>query len=433
MVAGDLSVFNRLPKLPSVKDEWLLSYKKTIENFANTLQILPHLRGLAEAPIPPAANAHRDLHRDFDRKKEKFDKEAAFAWQFLFEISNGTPLQTLLSPFEEIRDSHGAWSSIVEHYETGLVASKRQVYEQKLNLIRSSNTITDLSLLFKNLVTQIEQYCNALGNLPMPQQLIVDNTTKKLKLVDAMVNRSQGKFDAILQDTSTNVEDYVAFQQAVEKKIDQQAMLDAIKIPTVASIKASNEKNETASIPALQTSVQEDQERDPDINELKALKADINKNARRVSRAMRRLESTTTDSNDRSRPQDTSNNSNSDRRSTTRSGRHYSSYNRPNNWRGGRRHDVHRGNRQSFRDRNTRNTTSNDNYSTNNRYRPYYSNNSNPNDRNYTSYYRGSYNSYRGGRGGRYGRYSGGRGGNQGRWNHIGCIFILTINKKHTK
>lgn len=405
-----------LPKLPSDKDEWILSYKKIIRNLANTLQINGYLQGYAIEPDqPPVHNnvlTNLQLQKNYREEKEKFDRKAALAWQFIFDISYETPVQEIIIPFEETRDSSAAWQAIIDHYELDLGGSQRQILERKLNSAHPDLKLTDIKLMFRGLVNKINQITTALDQLPAPLRLTLDEHSKLNKLQDAMLNRSSGKFETIMLDSTTNVNNYAAFITAVETLIDRDQKISSMKkVPTASSIKTANEKNENGIVPALKVVTFDEDLKNCDAEDLKALKADWNKNGRRITRAIKRLEKPSESSDDDKRSNHRNN------RSSERRERHPNSFQNPSNWRGGRRRDEprgQRGGRFSGRGRDDRRNSYDDSRSSYNQSSS--SNNTNSNNRDGRSY-SSQNNSYYGsdGRRGRYGGYGRGRGGRDGR------------------
>jgi len=224
---------NILPKLPSDHDEWILSDKQILINLAYSLQIKNHLDGVADEPVqpPPHRNprTNLELQQIFKKEKETFDLKAASAWQFIVDISYETPVQEIIIAFEETRDISAAWQAIIDHYERHLCGSRRQILEKILNSVSPDPKLTDIKLMFRGLVNKINRIATALNQLPAQIRLTLDEDSKLAKLQDAMLNRSNGQFEAIMLDSTTNVTNYADFIDAVETLIDRDQKNSSMK------------------------------------------------------------------------------------------------------------------------------------------------------------------------------------------------------------
>ena len=193
-------------------------------------------------------------------------------------------------------------------------------------------------MVFHHIVNEIEKYARALSILPDEQSLNMDDNSKKFALMDIMANNCSGRFDHILKNQATNKSTYEAFKKAIERVIDHEVAAEKLKkTPTAASIKSTNEKNEQSSVAALKTQVDDAV---VSLDDIKAMKAEHNKNGRRIARAIKKFNKEDDHHNHKRVTFEDEH-----RRFPSQS---YKSLDRPTTWRGGKRKDF-RGGRQDGR------------------------------------------------------------------------------------
>jgi len=246
-ISSIISTTNERFKLTLNKADWPLKKKKDLLVQANSLRIIEHLEGTAEAPGEPPNN-NLSTRRYYDEKENKFKTLSAVAWQFVYEITNETPLQDLIIPFEETRNVSGAWQAIVNYYEVDAGGATRHSLLQRLEHIVPNPNHTDLRLQFNYIVSQVEQIVTALRHLPGTQQLVMDSNSKKHALMKILANNCSGIFDDIMKNPATNVDAYLDYVQAIEKLIIHETITRQLKNPTAASVKLSNEKKESRQV-----------------------------------------------------------------------------------------------------------------------------------------------------------------------------------------
>lgn len=419
----------QLPKVPVNKEDWSLFYKRKIETRANTLQITEYLEGTATKPVVPPNTAKSFEKKEYREQSKEYKLYCAKAWQFIYDISDGTHLDSIVRPFDDTKDAVKAWAAIKNHYEVDLGGTTREILEEKLNNLSLKSSIVDLKLGFFDLVNEIEQLSTTLASLPADQRLVLDDNAKKIKLENAMSRNSSGRFATILVKDSLNVQDYKLFKDAAEKAIKYQDKVESMKTSTRASSKNAKASSENISIPALNVRIDENVLETATEEDLKAMKVELHKNSRRINRAHKRLLGDNQNTNNSSSHgnQQRGNNFHEDKRA-----RQDPNLERPRNWRGGRRrNDPNRGGRyfngrgnQGGRGRgrnqaedasiNNTNSGSTDQYQYPQAAGSYYEQNNAANYYTNQPYYRG------GGRGRGYGRGRGdsrshGRGGRFGR------------------
>jgi hypothetical protein len=410
MVAVPTMNTTNLKKVPSLKADWILSYKSYFEKEAAALGVLRTLQGLDKSRTYTQAqiNAQRkpSIVASMEQANDKVRQRKAIAWKLLYDVTEGTNLTPIIQPFEESKNVKEAYNAIINFYEQDYGSNHRLHLENSLDNVHVPKDLP-LNLAFKSIVCEFENICVQLTKLPPDTRIIIDDKTKKLKLHRILVKSS--RFDIILAQSSTSKADYDDFKVAVEKEIDHFMDNEALKkeIKSVEDLKVSNSRNESTVSQAVNMA-----DVDVDIlntESLNALKTQINRNRTKIVKAIKRKQQEA----GLNSQNDTSSTPPNERPSTWHSGRGGRS-----GWRGNAPFKRYYGRGNNYRGRSY--STYNSSYTSS---RPSQQNQNNtfqsgpqqyPNNHSFSNQRGGRFggrNSSRGGRGGRfYSRYNGGFG-----------------------
>ena len=349
-----------------------------------------HLLGIVKRPKLPKnhATTNRNKIKAIKEDIEKFDKEANNAWSFIFQMLDGSHLECYIDTYINKPKGHQlAREAIMKHYDDQSQAQIQQSYDAQidnLTVLESSDPKTD----FYQVVNELEKICNILASQPHPHQVILNDTSKKLKLQRALAKCK--RFDHIITQGSTVTDDYETYITSITQLIINIQINAALSGKTTANDnKLAQAKNETVTSKALltigtDTVNYDDLLKDAKPDEINALKTTLKSNWNRFNRATTKFYKN--NKRDTDNRDDSSDNTNKRPR-----------YDNRQQGRGGGRSNG----RSNYQGRGNNNNNNNNNHQ--------YNNNHNNNNRN--NNYNNSYqhrNDYRGERGGRGGR--GGRG-----------------------
>jgi hypothetical protein len=263
-----VAVPEKLKKVPSNKEEWLTTMRGYFQTKANALGIWKHLQGLHPAFL--------------GYKRKEIVKAKAQAWDFVYEIVDGTSLKPFLTPFENSFDAPAVWKKIVEFYEKDSSQNRYSQLFEKLNTIQVSQN-SDLKIAFEEVVATIETYTTAINTIPGAELNQIDHKLQKGFLEKALMRCA--RFSEIVNNSQLDNSDYEIYKQNVVKAIDHQKRV-AENVGKMATKEShlSSEKTEAPS--ALMTDASS---KSLTIEEIKANIAFHSKNKNRYLRMIRNV------------------------------------------------------------------------------------------------------------------------------------------------
>ena len=405
-MVADASTFK---KVPAVKAEWFTEFKLYFETKADSLGILETLRGNG-----PVIKSPEEIQQTLDQingiknklttrgfledQNDKAKRKYAKAWDFIYEITKGTAVETVIKPFMVNKDAEQAWTAIVTHYESDFGLSQRLHLQEQLDSLQIPDT-KDLKLDWLGLLNNLNRICQSLESLPPAHRLQVDEITKKGKLHKALAQCS--RFNKVLDDSFLNKDTLQEFTEAVGKHIDFLKETQVYRGNSSDDVKKANIKGEVPTASALLTGdINLDNVEDDALN---AMKVHVNKNRNKVVREIKKRQKQIDEGDAHAHHRG-------------KKGKHVT-FDLPPTWRGGGRRDApYRGGRNNYRG-GRGGGRQYGNWNRYNRNGGQAGDGNNANDNNTTesqssSNYRDGY--YRGGRGGYRGSRGYGRGNRDG-------------------
>ena len=256
MVAANMDKKDKyeLRKIPSSKEDWI---KRDKNYFLTKAGAYPYycsefLLGIAEKPTLPAdiSNMKAGTINRIKDDIEKFKKDEKTAWNFIYEILSGSHLESYIDQFiDQPQNYKLAWDAITKHFNDQSQAQVQQAYETKIDNLTVPDS-GDLKTDFDHVVDELNKFCNILASQPYPHQVILNDTSKKLKLQRALAKCP--RFKEIRSQGSTVTDDYTEYITAIKKLITNIQTNEALGgVTSVTDNKITQAKNETITNSAL--------------------------------------------------------------------------------------------------------------------------------------------------------------------------------------
>ena len=170
-----VAAIEKLRKIPATKEEWIKKDKNYFMTKASShpYYCMEHLLGIAKRPKLPKNHAtmNRNKIKDIKADIKKFDKEADNAWNFIFQMLDGSHLESYIDAYINKPKRHQlAWKAILKHYDDQSQAQIQQSYEAQIDNLTVPES-SDLKTDFDHVVNELEKICNILASQPHPHQV----------------------------------------------------------------------------------------------------------------------------------------------------------------------------------------------------------------------------------------------------------------------
>ena len=132
-----VAAIEKLRKIPATKGEWIKKDKNYFLTKASShpYYCMEHLSGIAIRPNLPKTHAtmNKNKIKTIKQDIEKFDKEADNAWNFIFQMLEGSHLEIYIDTYINKPKRHQlAWKAILKHYDDQSQAQIQQSYEAQI-------------------------------------------------------------------------------------------------------------------------------------------------------------------------------------------------------------------------------------------------------------------------------------------------------------